>query len=379
MLPQSVDIPGTCAAHRDREELEGHDNGAGHIGGATFKITPNPAPGASGGSLTVKDNDTNDADPRDGYLLVETGRAGRPTADRGDGRARPVTSSPTPATYGPKQVGARRHHLVRLRPPPQVEARSPSTRPPSGECGTRLSTPSIARPVAEPGGESNIDGTATQNVPAGTDATFGYGVTVTAGRADQVGIPGLGRRRRSPTRTRCRSPRRCPTRPTTPPAASRGRTPPRGAAGIQAIMPASATTSYPYACACAASLPANTPSGAPNHAHRHLGPRDPTRRRRGRPAPAPPRAFPRRCRLHGQRRDGQDGSRSRTPENPVVRPGPRPGPPVRSPRRGPTARRLPGGRGGLHGLPEHRDAVLERQRPHPDQPRRRRRSVWVRT
>ena len=43
MLPQRVDIPGTCA-HIVIEKTDA-TTGA-HIGGATFKITPDPAPGA---------------------------------------------------------------------------------------------------------------------------------------------------------------------------------------------------------------------------------------------------------------------------------------------------------------------------------------------
>ena len=63
-FPLSVN---TCAQIR----IEKVDKAGNHVGGASFSISPNPLVGAPGGStLPITDNDANDLDNRDGYILI---------------------------------------------------------------------------------------------------------------------------------------------------------------------------------------------------------------------------------------------------------------------------------------------------------------------
>ncbi|WP_162605512.1 MSCRAMM family protein [Jiangella ureilytica] len=64
----AVDAPARCGPLT----IEKHDAGGEPLGGATFTVEPNPIPGAAGpGSLTITDNDDNDADPADGVVVID--------------------------------------------------------------------------------------------------------------------------------------------------------------------------------------------------------------------------------------------------------------------------------------------------------------------
>ncbi len=63
-FPLSVN---TCAQIR----IEKLDKNGDHLAGASFSISPNPLVGAAGGStLNITDNDANDLDDRNGYILI---------------------------------------------------------------------------------------------------------------------------------------------------------------------------------------------------------------------------------------------------------------------------------------------------------------------
>ncbi|WP_157987708.1 MSCRAMM family protein [Jiangella endophytica] len=52
--------------------IQKHDADGRPLGGATFTVEPNPIPGnADPGSLTITDNDENDADPADGVIVID--------------------------------------------------------------------------------------------------------------------------------------------------------------------------------------------------------------------------------------------------------------------------------------------------------------------
>ncbi|PZF81387.1 hypothetical protein C1I92_21310 [Jiangella anatolica] len=69
----AIDIPARCG----EITIEKRDPDGELLGGATFTIEPNPIPGAADpASLTITDNDANDADPADGVITIDPAEPG---------------------------------------------------------------------------------------------------------------------------------------------------------------------------------------------------------------------------------------------------------------------------------------------------------------
>ncbi|WP_152690719.1 SpaA isopeptide-forming pilin-related protein [Jiangella alkaliphila] len=72
----AVDTPARCGPLT----IEKHDAEGEPLGGATFTVEPNPVPGAADpDSLTIADNDENDADPADGVITIDPALPGEYT------------------------------------------------------------------------------------------------------------------------------------------------------------------------------------------------------------------------------------------------------------------------------------------------------------
>lgn len=67
-----IDIPSRCGDIR----IEKEDSDGNPLGGATFEITPDPTPGSDAPSLVVTDNDSSDADPADGVIVISPAEPG---------------------------------------------------------------------------------------------------------------------------------------------------------------------------------------------------------------------------------------------------------------------------------------------------------------
>ncbi len=71
--PFPIDL-NTCG----KIKIEKVDEDGDPLGGATFSVSPNPIPGGTG-DLSIKDNDDNDADNRDGFIQIDPAKPGEYT------------------------------------------------------------------------------------------------------------------------------------------------------------------------------------------------------------------------------------------------------------------------------------------------------------
>src|SRR5205823_7746513 len=122
------------------------------LGGATFRITPDPTPGSQAAHLDVTDNDSNDSDPADGVIVID------PAA---------------PGDYTITEIGAPEGYLIDNTSGVSVTA------PPGGDAPVKTFTDSL--------GTLTVD-KVTQDGTFPADALVGAGWTLTATGGDALDL-----------------------------------------------------------------------------------------------------------------------------------------------------------------------------------------------
>ncbi len=166
VAPIGVNIPGSCAKIViQKQDLDGNP-----LAGATFKITPDPTPGVSGGSLTVQDNDATDKDPAAGVIKIDPVEPDSYTVE--ETGAPPGYFFPKDRSIGPRALDA---------------GSSPATYtftfkdPAKWADLTATKTATATYDAAYAWSLDKSVSSKEQHVPEGTSASFDYKVKVTEG------------------------------------------------------------------------------------------------------------------------------------------------------------------------------------------------------